>query len=654
MMIAPSTQSQRSAVIRRAINVITIFSLLFIYGCSKPRILACGPDLNSDQHFEKELETQSDSQKLWDAIVNTSANCPLQTPTQKKLIKDAIARWIKMTSATERRAAYTSLPQGAAELRIMLINLTGAFGIVSSSAEGNTEVNLDSISGDAKKMSLSPADARKLSENHKWLSSVIDSMEFDGFKIYVMQSTQSLDHNPDKLLVVPPNGQEYTIEVTTAMYDMKDMPPLAQVIHYGEEGRIVLMVREQELGGHGGSSSLKFYQLETGKIIPRIDSSQGENTLTANYESSSAGLGADNYGLRFIKNSKGNLLYAVGTGYHISGDPTDAQGCFVYRKYFSLGTVGITEIKQLVEKKVVDCSYTPDPPHKDVSPDASDQKKLDKVIKFYSEFSSIESSSAHDKEKLSGWKMGSQLSQLIDLNRRDASDEILLNIVKQKYPTALLALAFAAKPTAKQVDQNLSDSSTILTTIGQSFEKLRWIYRGTSYLPLLNNALLTPDATLFGLKSEMSSINLKSDEIADAEEYQKNYIFLRGIANRELPPDQWTRGDGFQHAYEVIEFGRMPSNNIAILLSKEPALSGRGYFSMLVKKEGMVEATLNDGGFQIQVPEYSVAPKQVIDLLSKYQSNQPRIRELSVKVDSFYGLILNEFDQILISLGTVS
>jgi hypothetical protein len=110
-----------------------------------------------------------------------------------------------------------------------------------------------------------------------------------------------------------------------------------------------------------------------------------------------------------------------------------------------------------------------------------------------------------------------------------------------------------------------------------------------------------------------------------------------------------------QHAYEVIDVNAPPQNNLAILLSNEPAFSGRGYFNILVKKEGMVGVKLNNGGFQVQVPEYSAATKEDVTLLRKYQNNQPRIQDLNIKVASFYEAVLNRFNQIPGSLlsGTV-
>ncbi|MEQ1668071.1 MAG: hypothetical protein ABL868_06410, partial [Sulfuriferula sp.] len=430
---------------------------------------------------------------------------------------------------------------------------------------------------------------------------------------------------PDNLLVITPDGHEYVIDVMTQMYNPKDTFPLVQVIHYGEQGQLVLMITERQAGAHGGYSSLTFYQLATGKVIPRLNADN--NTLSAQSDSASFGLGRDNYNLHFLKDKKGNVLYAVGAGSHEQGENEDTQGCYVYRVYFAFGSDKIREVEQLSVKNPMACN----------SPVFANPAKV--------------FSTGNDIKKLAEWNSSVQLSQLIDLDRRDASDEMLLDAVKSKKPASLSGLVWASKPSSKQAN----DASTALTTVKQSFDKLRWVYRGTPYLPALNAGLEEPERILTGLMADLSSVSMTPDEITDARALQKDLITLRGIANREFSATEWPTVGDFQHAYEVIDINKPPQNNLAILLSNEPAFSGRGYFNILVKKEGMVGVKLNNGGFQVQVPEYSAATKEDVTLLRKYQNNQPRIQDLNVKVASFYEAVLNRFNQIPGSLlsGTI-
>ncbi|MEQ1668859.1 MAG: hypothetical protein ABL868_10435, partial [Sulfuriferula sp.] len=177
-------------MIRNAIFFSALTAQIFLFGCSKPPILACGSQQEAQQ-VQSELENQTDSTKLMAAITNASESCAPQTQPQKKLLQDAIARWIKITPTSTQRLAYQALPNEDISLRIALLNASDNFGILTSVDGKITEVAQDNVGNLTKTLAISHADTEKLTQNHKWISNVLSASEVSGYKIYDIQSTQS-------------------------------------------------------------------------------------------------------------------------------------------------------------------------------------------------------------------------------------------------------------------------------------------------------------------------------------------------------------------------------------------------------------------------------------------------------------------------------
>lgn len=602
-------------MIRTAFTFSAVLSLVSLVGCNELPVLACGSEGDS-RRFQSELERQSDPRRLWEAIVGASKHCTVQTPAQKKIVQDAMERWASIAPVSDQRSAYAALPDKAIDLRIALLNATDMLGMSSEMDWKITESSPDSVGNVGRKLTLPATDVAKLTTKHKWLSDILTASEVDGYRIYVTRSTKSYNSNPDRLLIEVPGGHEYTIQLKTELYEPKGTSPLFQVVRVGKESQLVLMVRQLMLGANGRSENLTFYQLATGDAVRRSGSHDGDHGISG----ALAGRGVGKSNLHFLKDAKGNVLYAIATEGRKPGTHEVGQACSVSRKYFDFRSDGFGEIQQLTENKEVDCSAL---------------VKGKPITAF---------SAADDYKKLSQWGMGSLLGQLVDLDRQDASDEMLLQTLRSKAPSSLLALIQKAKPPAKKVGQNLADVSDSLKAVKQSIDQLRWIFRGTPYLQTLNAGLNEPESRLADLSPAVNGIDLTQEDVARLKALFDQYIELRADLVREFPRDAGFAGK-FNHAYEIRDLGRNSPNNLAVVLSEEPLPPGQGPYDMLVKNLGMVEAKKTKGG-SVEVPRYAVIPKQEMIVWGKYRKIQPQMGEFSAKVDSFYQAVLNRYDQL--------
>jgi hypothetical protein len=607
-------------MIRRAFTFSAVLSLVSMAGCNEIPVLACGSEEDS-RRFQGELEGQSDPRKLWEAISSASKRCTTETTAQKKIVQDAIARWAKAVPPSDQRSAYAALPGEATDLRVALLNATDTLGLLSEMGGNVSESSPETVGVAGKKLSLSSADVARLTVRHKWLSDVLTASEVDGYRIYVTRSSKSYNSNPDRLLVEAPAGHEYTIQLMTELYDPKDKSPLFQVVRVGKEGQLALMVRQHMLGASGGSEALTFYQLKTGQVIPRIDSHDGSHSLTKHNPDASPAGGVSAYRLHFLKDADGSVLYAIRTRLHQPGDRGAGQACSATREYFAFRNGGFAAMDQLTAQKEVDCS-TP--------------AKAKSTAVF---------SAADDYMKLSHWGTGTVLTQLVDLDRRDASDEMLLQTLRSKAPSSLLALIETTKPPAKKVKPDLADITGSLNSVRQSIDQLRWIFRGSPYLQTLNAGLNEPEFVLSELTPAVNGIDLTQEDVLRVKEQFGQYIEMRVEVTREF-----SRNEGFtarfNHAYEVRDKRKNPPHDLAVVFSEEPAFSGRGTYTVLVKDLGKVDTATTNGGFKIDVPRYAVIPKQEVSVWRKYKKIQPQIREFSTKADGFYQAVLNRFDQL--------
>lgn len=605
-------------MIRRAFTFSAVLSLVPLAGCNEIPVLACGSEEDS-RRFQGELEGQSDPRKLWEAISSASKRCTTETAAQKKIVQDAIARWARAVPLSDQRAAYAVLPGEATDLRVALLNATDTLGLLSEVGANVSESSPETAGVAGKKLSLPSSEISRLTVKHKWLSDVLTASEVDGYRIYVTRSSKSYNSNPDRLLVEAPDGHEYTIQLMTELYDSKDKSPLFQVVRVGKDGQLALMVRQLMLGASGGSEALTFYQLKTGQVIPRIDSDDGSHSLTKHNPDASPAGGASAYRLHFLKDAAGSVLYAIRTGLHQPGDR--GQACSATREYFAFRSGGFAAMDQLTEQKAVDCS-------------TSAKAKSKAVF-----------SAADDYRKLSHWGTGTVLAQLVDLDRRDASDEMLLQTLRSKAPSSLLALIETTKPPAKKVKPDLADITGSLNSVRQSIDQLRWIFRGSPYLQTLNAGLNEPEFVLSELTPAVNGIDLTQEDVLRVKEQFGQYIEMRVEVTREF-----SRNEGFtarfNHAYEVRDKRRNPPHDLAVVFSEEPAFAGKGTYTVLVKDLGKVDPATTNGGFKIDVPRYAVIPKQEVSVWRKYKKIQPQIREFSAKADSFYQAVLNRFDQL--------
>jgi hypothetical protein len=224
---------------------------------------------------------------------------------------------------------------------------------------------------------------------------------------------------------------------------------------------------------------------------------------------------------------------------------------------------------------------------------------------------------------------------------------MLLETVKQKNPAVLLRLALAAKPSTKLVDQNQIDPLSVITTIKQSFDKLHWIYKKSPNLGALNVWLRDPELTLSTLITDMKNLNMTADQLENAAVLQNTLLTLRVISINELFGNDWNKGF-YEHAYQVLNITTFTPEK-AVILSNDAIFSSRGEYKIVAARKGeTVKAIVN--GFQIDVPEYSVASREDLDLLTKYRSNLPQIQAILVKVADLYRKVLDNYDQIQVDL----